>query len=132
MNKDKKEHFFEVSTKEMKGLTDARGNNIKSMLLSDHRIDVKSVRVILGYHLIGEINNKTGFVIDFYDIDHVFNNYVHSKIDHKVLNDVEGLDNPTSENLAKWIWNILHPHLAILSKVTVSEDHGTGIIYQGE
>ena len=58
MNKDKKEHFFEVSTKEMKGLTDARGNNIKSMLLSDHRIDVKSVRVILGYHLIGEINNK--------------------------------------------------------------------------
>ena len=81
---------------------------------------------------IGKINDKTGFIIDFYDIDHVFNNYVHSKIDHKILNDVEGLDNPTSENLAKWIWNTLHPHLSILSKVTVSEDHGTGIIYSKE
>ena len=77
----------------------------------------------------GEINNKDGFVIDFFDIDKIFNKYIHSKIDHKVLNDVKGLDNPTSEYLAKWIWDNLSPHIAILDKIKVSEDHGTGIIY---
>ena len=80
----------------------------------------------------GEIDKKTGFVMDFYDIDTIFNKHIHSKVDHKVLNEVEGLDNPTSENLAKWIWDTLYPHLSILSKVTVSEDHGTGIIYSKE
>ena len=78
----------------------------------------------------GEINEKDGFVIDFYDIDNLFNKYIHSKIDHKVLNDINGLSNPTSEHLAKWIWNELILHLPILYKVEVSEDHGTGIIYK--
>ena len=78
----------------------------------------------------GEINEKDGFVIDFYDIDNLFNKYIHSKIDHKVLNDIKGLSNPTSEHLAKWIWNELIIHLPILYKVEVSEDHGTGIIYK--
>ena len=78
----------------------------------------------------GEINEKDGFVIDFYDIDNLFNKYIHSKIDHKVLNDINGLSNPTSEHLAKWIWNELISHLPILYKVEVSEDHGTGIIYK--
>ena len=77
----------------------------------------------------GQINNKDGFVIDFFDIDEIFKKYIHNKIDHKVLNDVKGLENPTSEYLAKWIWDTLIPHIQILSKVTVSEDHGTGIIY---
>ena len=81
---------------------------------------------------IGEINEKDGFVIDFYDIDKIFNKYIHAKIDHKVLNEVEGLNNPTSEFLAKWIWDNMVPHLPILSKITVSEDHGTGIIYHNK
>jgi len=77
----------------------------------------------------GEINNKDGFVIDFFDIDTIFKQYIHSQIDHQILNDVKGLDNPTSEHLAKWIWNNLSPHISILNKIIVSEDHGTGIIY---
>ena len=61
MNQNKSEHYFEVTTKEMAGLTDARGNSIKSMLNSDHGIDVHSVRVILGYHIIGDIEDKNAF-----------------------------------------------------------------------
>ena len=78
----------------------------------------------------GEINEKTGFVIDFYDVDKIFNSYIHNKIDHKVLNDVSGLENPTSENLCKWIWDNLSNKLDGLHKVKVSEDFGTGIIFQ--
>ena len=58
MNQNNMEHYFEVSTKEMEGLTDARGNNIKSMLYSDHGLDVRSVRVILGYHIVGHIKDE--------------------------------------------------------------------------
>ena len=78
----------------------------------------------------GEINNKNGFIIDFFDIDSIFNTYIHPKIDHKVLNDVSGLENPTSENLCKWIWDNLIHHIPELYRIDVSEDHGTGIIYQ--
>ena len=78
----------------------------------------------------GEIDKITGFVMDFYDIDTLFNEKIHSKIDHKVLNDVEELDNPTSEHLAKWIWDNLINHISGLHKIEVSEDFGTGIIYQ--
>ena len=78
----------------------------------------------------GEINEKDGFVIDFYDIDTIFNKHIHNKIDHKVLNDVEGLENPTSEFLCKWIWNNLIDYIPNLNKVEVSEDYGTGIIYE--
>ena len=76
-----------------------------------------------------KINPKDGFVMDFFDIDKIFNKYIHSIIDHKVLNDIQNLNNPTSEYLAKWIWDNLINHIPILTKIIVSEDHGTGIIY---
>ena len=76
------------------------------------------------------VDDKTGFVIDFYDIDVIFQKYIHKNVDHKVLNDVDGLENPTSENLSIWIWDNLIPHLPNLYKIKVSEDFGTGIIYQ--
>ena len=81
-------------------------------------------------HISGDVDPKTGFVIDFYEIDSIFNKYIHNKIDHKVLNEVSGLENPTSEHLAKWIWEKLISHIPILLKIEVSEDHGTGIIYK--
>ena len=78
----------------------------------------------------GPIDKKTGFVMDFYDLDLIIDNKIIKRIDHKVLNDIKGLSNPTSEHLAKWIWNELILHLPILYKIEVSEDHGTGIIYK--
>ena len=76
------------------------------------------------------INNKTGFVIDFFDLDIIFKKYIMPKIDHKYLNDIKGLNNPTSENLCLWIWNNLKKHIPSLKKIKLSEDHGTGIIYE--
>ena len=82
--------------------------------------------------LDGPIDDKTGFVMDFYDLDLIINDSITKKIDHKVLNDVSGLENPSSEYLSKWIWAQLTDSIPILSKITVSEDHGTGIKYSGE
>ena len=75
----------------------------------------------------GPIDQETGFVMDFYDLDVIVNKNVMKKIDHKILNDVEGLENPSSEYLAIWVWNELIGSLPILSEVTISEEHGTGI-----
>ena len=81
-------------------------------------------------YIENNIDNTTGFVIDFFDIDDVFNKHIMPHIDHKFLNDVKGLENPTSENLCLWIWKKTKKHLKHLKKIKLSEDHGTGIIYQ--
>ena len=86
----------------------------------------------LTVHVVGNINSETGFVIDFFDIDKIVNTYILPIIDHKLLNDIPDLNNPTSENLSKWIWNNLIDRIEGLSKIVLSEDHGTGIIYSGE
>ena len=86
----------------------------------------------LTVYVEGEIDNKTGFVIDFFTIDQIFNKNILPLIDHKLLNEIDGLSNPTSEILCKWIWNKLSNKINGLSKIILSEDHGTGIIYKGE
>lgn len=48
---------------------------------------------------------------------------LHAQLDHRYLNDIEGLDNPTFELLARWIWNRLAPTLLGLSAVSVRETH---------
>ena len=82
--------------------------------------------------LDGPINDKTGIVMDFYDLDIIVNDKITKKIDHKVLNDIKGLENPSSEYLSIWIWNQLINSIPILSQITVSEDLGTGIKYSGK
>ena len=86
----------------------------------------------LTVYVEGNIDTTTGFVIDFFDIDKIVNANILSIIDHKLLNDIPNLSNPTSENLSKWIWNTLAVKIDGLSKISLSEDHGTGIIYKGE
>ena len=85
----------------------------------------------LTVYVEGEIKNSSGFVIDFFDIDKIVKKSVLNKIDHKLLNDIDGLTNPTSEYLCKWIWKKLENEFTGLIKVKLSEDHGTGIIYKG-
>ena len=80
----------------------------------------------------GEVDKSTGFIIDFFTIDNIFNSKIMEIIDHKLLNDIHGLSNPTSEILCKWIWDKLENEIPGLSKLILSEDHGTGIIYSGE
>ena len=78
----------------------------------------------------GTVNPETGWVIDFDDIASAFNPLL-AQLDHYYLNEVEGLENPTSENLAVWIWQRLKPQLAMLMAVEIRETCDVGCIYRG-
>lgn len=82
-------------------------------------------------HIRGPIDPKLGWVIDFADIVKVFNP-IYDQLDHKCLNEIAGLENPTSENLAKWIWKYLKPTLPLLRKIVVQESPTSGCVYKGE
>lgn len=69
--------------------------------------------------------------MDFADIKTAFQT-IEDEIDHRCLNDVAGLENPTSENLARWIWGRLLPALPLLSKVVVRETCTSGCVYCGD
>jgi len=71
-----------------------------------------------------------GWVVDFADIQGAWQE-VHALLDHRCLNDIEGLANPTSEHLAMWIWDRLKADLPGLVKVVVMETQNSGCIYTG-
>ncbi len=60
--------------------------------------------------LDGSVDQSTGMVIDFFDVDKAWEQ-VHRLLDHQLLNDVDGLSNPTSENVALWVWKTIAPLL---------------------
>ena len=82
-------------------------------------------------HLDGPVGEHTGWVQDFGDVAAAVEPVL-ERLDHRFLNDVEGLSNPTSENLARWIWRQLKPTLPLLARVVVSETCTTGCVYEGE
>ena len=92
------------------------------------RLHGHSFRVEL--HCRGPIDPETGWIIDFADVNAVFAPYF-ERLDHNYLNDIEGLENPTSENLARWIWDEIKPQLPSLSKVVVHETCTCGASYSG-
>ena len=79
----------------------------------------------------GPIKEKVGWVEDFSDIKKAFQP-VYDQLDHHYLNDIEGLNNPTSENLAKWIWGKMVNKLNNLAAIEVKETCSSGCIYRGE
>ena len=81
-------------------------------------------------HVRGEPDSKLGWVMDFADVKAAFAP-VFEQLDHRYLNEVPGLDNPTSERLAVWIWDALKPALPALSKIVVHETCSSGCVYQG-
>lgn len=82
-------------------------------------------------HVRGMIEPETGWVADFAEIKRVFEP-LHEQLDHRYLNEVPGLENPTTEHLARWIWVKLKPGLPGLSRVVVRETCTAGCVYQGE
>ena len=82
-------------------------------------------------HIKGAVDPHSGWVMDFADIAETFKP-LHDQLDHKYLNDIDGLDNPTSENIAKWIWQRMKSSLPQLSKIVVQESTESGCIYTGE
>ena len=79
----------------------------------------------------GKVQEYSGFVMDFGEIDLAFKP-IFKMIDHSYLNEIEGLENPSSENLCKWIWKHLSKTLPILKKIEIKETDLTGCIYKGE
>jgi 6-pyruvoyltetrahydropterin/6-carboxytetrahydropterin synthase len=81
-------------------------------------------------HVRGEIDPRMGWVMDFADIKAAFQPF-YDRLDHHYLNEIEGLENPTSENLARWIWERMEPLLPGLSRVVVRETCTSGCVYTG-
>ena len=82
-------------------------------------------------HVRGPVDPMMGWVTDFASIAEAFKP-IHERLDHKYLNEIAGLENPTSENLARWIWKELSSSLPNLSKIIVQENPNSGCIFEGD
>ena len=82
------------------------------------RLHGHSFRVEL--HVSGEPDPHTGWIMDFADLAHAFKP-LHDQLDHRYLNEIAGLENPTSERLAQWLWQRMKPLVPQLSEVVVRE-----------
>ncbi len=79
----------------------------------------------------GDVGDTTGWVMDFADISAAFRPIL-EQLDHYYLNDIAGLENPTSENLARWIWRRLIKGLPELVSVEIRETCTSGCVYRGD
>lgn len=79
----------------------------------------------------GPVDEKSGWVQDYADIKTAFSPIL-DQLDHFYLNKIEGLQNPTSENIARWIWWKLLPELTGLCRIVVRETASNGCVYCGE
>ncbi|WP_084508335.1 6-carboxytetrahydropterin synthase QueD [Mesorhizobium sp. WSM3224] len=93
-----------------------------------HRMHGHSYRVDL--RLEGPVDRETGFVVDFFDVEAAFAPLLQC-LDHHCLNEVEGLANPTAENIAIWIWDRIKPLLPQIASVIVWETPQCGAEYEG-
>lgn len=81
--------------------------------------------------MTGPVKANEGWVIDFADIGRAFQP-LYEQLDHHYLNEIPGLENPTSEHLARWVWQRLRPALPELSQIIVRETCTAGCVYLGE
>jgi 6-pyruvoyltetrahydropterin/6-carboxytetrahydropterin synthase len=79
----------------------------------------------------GDCDPQLGWVMDYADIKAAFKP-LWEKLDHRYLNDVPGLENPTSEEIAVWIWRKLKPRLPLLVEVVVAETCTARAVFRGE
>jgi 6-pyruvoyltetrahydropterin/6-carboxytetrahydropterin synthase len=85
---------------------------------------------LIGVYVEGEVQAASGWVRDFADIGAAMRD-VHEQLDHRYLNDIAGLENPTSEVLATWVWRRLVPRLPGLSRIVIHETCTSGCEYRG-
>jgi 6-pyruvoyltetrahydropterin/6-carboxytetrahydropterin synthase len=85
----------------------------------------------IAVHVDGPVGERAGWVRDFADLSESMKPVL-ACLDHYYLNDIAGLENPTSEVLARWIWDRLCSGLPDLSQVVVRETCTSGCVYRGE
>ena len=93
-----------------------------------HKIHGHSFKIIISVE--GEIDQESGFVIDFQVIENAFQP-IKTMLDHTYLNEIKGLSNPSSENICIWIWDKLESSLPNIYKIEIKETDSTGCIYRG-
>jgi 6-pyruvoyltetrahydropterin/6-carboxytetrahydropterin synthase len=79
----------------------------------------------------GPVDPDKGYLIDFGELKRLIEP-LKQQLDHRLLNDIDGLDNPTAENLARWIWQRLEDDLPILDTIIVRETCTSACEYRGE
>ena len=80
----------------------------------------------------GPVDERAGWLVDFGDITAIVEPLLKSELDHRALNDVPGLENPTSENLCLWLWKRLEPRIKGLDSITVHETCAARCTYRGD
>jgi 6-pyruvoyltetrahydropterin/6-carboxytetrahydropterin synthase len=78
----------------------------------------------------GECDPRLGWLLDYADITRAFKP-LWEQLDHRYLNEVSGLRNPTSEQIAAWIWRRLKPRLPSLTEVIVAETCTARCVFRG-
>ncbi len=81
-------------------------------------------------HVTGPVDEHMGWVADYAEIRSAFEP-IRKRLDHYLLNEIEGLENPTSERIAAWIWRELAPGLPALSKLVLHETEASFVVYTG-
>ncbi len=98
------------------------GHKCRRMHGHSYRIDLE---------LEGEVDEERGYLLDFGEVKAAVDP-LQKRLDHYVLNEVEGLENPTAENIARWIYERLKPSLPMLQLVRVRETCTNASEYRGE
>jgi len=87
------------------------------------------------YHLTvfvaGAVKEREGWVMDYGDLKTIAGPVI-DRLDHNLLNEIAGLENPTAEILVLWIWNQIKPLLPQLTRIELKETLSSGVIYEGE
>lgn len=85
----------------------------------------------LTVYVAGEPDEQLGWVMDFAVLKNVIEPLIKS-IDHTLLNNIPGLENPTCERIAIWLWDNIKPQVPLLSKIELHETLTSGVVYEGK
>jgi 6-pyruvoyltetrahydropterin/6-carboxytetrahydropterin synthase len=97
------------------------GHKCRNLHGHSYRVDV---------HVAGRVGEQTGWVMDFAEIKRAVDPIL-AELDHHCLNDLPGLDNPTSERIAKYFFDKIAPLLPHLAAITVWESRTSRCVYRG-
>jgi len=85
----------------------------------------------LTIYLEGNVQEDRGWLMDFTDVKKAVKPVI-DLVDHKYLNDIPGLENPTTEMFSVWLWGKIKPLLPQLKRIELKETPTSGVIYEGE
>lgn len=78
----------------------------------------------------GDVDPQRGYLVDFGEVKRALEP-IKDQLDHRLLNDIPGLENPTAEMLAKWIYDRVQPSMPLLAAVRVRETCTSAVEYRG-